>query len=364
MTLRLGEYLVYGELRNTRNYSTHGIAVLRGEAPGEETVLHLELTGDCGPDLKGKHFRFQPGKADNSGVHFVAEENTGIRDMQFGPTGTMTAQGWVRTLPSSVEEFLHRSKLGEPPPTPWKRHLYLEWYGPNGRTTIEMADAVVEECIRQPENDDDEGDWIPVPNLADVPDAADMERPSNPDFTIFRRDGDDVHIEHWTPPPAPERGEHGYESVPDDLQRTLDRESAAIDRAICGEDGSDEDGGTAELELMDYCLDHSEARSAASLLPDAGELPSPETLSDDEVEDRLKGLLTQLAMINITLDVCEHFTPRDCYCLLVNTLLEEKSAYEELIGTGWRQHFSTWEHCPDCEAEVQETMPDMEEEES
>lgn len=362
MTLRLGEYVVYGELRNTNNYSTHGIVVLRGKAPGEETVLRIDLTGNCDPDLEGKHFRFLPGEADDSDIHFVAEENTYVRDMQFGPTGIMTSQGWLRTLPCGVEEFLHRSKLGEPPPTPWKRRLFLEWYGPNGRTTIEMVGAVVEECIRQPEDDDDEGDWTPVPNLADPPDTADAEPAAGPEFTILRQDGDEVHIEHWTPPPGPERGEHGYESVPGDLQRTLDRESAAIDRAIRGEDGSGDDD-TAELELMDYCLEHGETQSAASLLPDVGELPRPETLSDEEVEGQLKVLLAHLAFINVAFDVCEHFSPRDCYCLLVDTILKEKNTYAELIGTGWTQHFSTYDYCQDCDAEVEETMPDMEDEE-
>ena len=66
----------------------------------------------------------------------------------------------------------------------------------------------------------------------------------------------------------------------------------------------------------------------------------------------LKGVLARLVMIGVVLDVCDHFTPRDCYTLLIDEIIKEDGTYEELVGTGWVQHFSTWEYCKACEEEM------------
>jgi len=360
MAVRLGEYVVYGELRNTRNYSTHGVIVLRGEAEGEETVVHLELTGNCDPDLRGKGFRFWPEETDAPNAVFSKERYAGFQESQIGPTGTMTAQGWVRTMPCPVDEFMRRAELNEPPPTQWKRRLYLEWYSQNGRVVVELAGPVVEECTRDPEGEEDEGDWAPLPNLALPPKAQGAQPTQGPHITMVRRDEDGVTIEDWTPE-NPARAAEGFDpSIPDALQRTLDAEAEAVDRAIRAGSDDKEDDDIAEFELMDYCIDHEEQQAPASLLGDMRQFPRPETLNDEEVESWLKVVLAQLALIGVALGVCEHFTPRDCYVLLLDTILPEPSVYEKLIGTGWVQHMMTHEYCPACEAEIDETMADAE----
>ena len=351
MAWRLGEYVVYGEIRNTSRYATRGVIVLRGEQPGGETHLHLDLCGDCGPDLHGKFIRFRPGREDEGKDFFRLEDYPRLRDRQIGPTGTMTAQGWVRTLPCSVEEFMRRTKLGEPPPTAWESRLYLEWYGQNGRVVIEMAGAVVEECVRAPVDDNDEGLWEPIPNLA-LPPGLGEEKPAGPEITVIRRQGDQVHTEREEPSDADE--ENGA-AIPDALQRQLDAEADAVERAIRGEGETTEaadpgDAAVRELEMMDHCLEHGEMRSISSLLGGADEWRPPEDMDDEEVEGTLKGLLALLAPLGIALDVCEHFSPRDCYRLLRDEILPEPNAYAELAGTSWVQHFSTYEYCADCEA--------------
>ena len=55
MTLRLSDLVVGGELFNTKHYSVHGWVQLRGQ----EHALHLELTGNCAPDLAGWHPRLE-----------------------------------------------------------------------------------------------------------------------------------------------------------------------------------------------------------------------------------------------------------------------------------------------------------------
>ncbi|MBI4556620.1 MAG: hypothetical protein HY706_03485 [Candidatus Hydrogenedentes bacterium] len=352
MAYRLGEYVVYGELRNMRNYSTFGMIVLRGGEPGEETVIHIELTGNCSPDLQGKHFRFRPGEYDTTGPVFRRGEHSRFRDCQIGPTGTMTAHGWVRTFTCPVEEFIQRAKLGEPPPTTWKRRLYLEWFSQNGRVVIEMAGPVVEECVRAAKDENDEGEWIPLPNLAPVPDEEEMKRTHGLGVTIVRREEDGIHTEHWESRKKPDVSDDENESAPDALQRELDREAAAVERAIRGEREADDDV-MREMELMDYCIDHSDGQPVHSLLEDFEDLPPPAELDDEEVEMRLKVLLSSLARIGVALDVCEHFTPRDCYALLREKILPKENVFGELAGTGWVQHMCTYEYCAECEAEFE-----------
>ena len=352
MALRLGEYVVYAEIYNTKNYATHGLIALRGQEVGQETIVNLDLTGNCDPDLRGKAFRFWPEKEDEEAAVFDKSQFPGFRDQQIGPTGTMTAQGWVRTLICPVEEFTRRAKLGEPPPTEWKRRLYLEWDSQNGRVVIEMAGAIVEQCIRLPKGKHDKGEWAPLPNLALPPCAMDERTPAGPEITVVRRDEEGIHTETWTPyDPAPEEG---YPSIPEALQDDFDDEAAEIDRAIRRESADDDDDFQRELELMDHCIEEGEGKPVGLLLPNADKLPPPETLDDAQVESQLKALLAQMAMIGVALNVCEHFTPRDCYRLLLDTILPEARAHDELIGTGWVHHMATWEYCPRCEDEYYE----------
>lgn len=360
MAFRLGEYVVYGELYNTRNYSVHGWIVLRGESPGHETVIHLDLTGNCGPGLRGKHFRFQPENEEADGPVFRTEEHTGFQQRQIGPTGDMTAEGWNRTLICPVDEFVRRSKLGEPPPTEWKRRLYLEWYSQNGRVVIEMPGAIVEECVHE-SKDEDLVEWAVIPNLAEHPESEAATPPRGPEFTVFERDGDDVHVERWRPVDRGCEDEDDDDaSLPDDLRRQLNAEAAAIDRAIGAGDDDDDEEALRDMELIDYCMEHAEERPVASFINGVNNLAPADDLDDDQIEVQLKAILGQLAMIGVAVDLCEHFTPRDCYRLLQEKLLKDATAYEELIGTGWVTHISTYEYCSQCEAEIDKEMQNRE----
>jgi hypothetical protein len=51
--------------------------------------------------------------------------------------------------------------------------------------------------------------------------------------------------------------------------------------------------------------------------------------------------------------VCEHFTPRACYELVLDTILPDLTTYEELIGTNTVQGVNTSEYCEACEAEFE-----------
>lgn len=359
MSIRLGEYVLCGELWTTSNYGVHGYVALRGEPNenGENMALRLELTGTTAPDLRGKHIRFEPAADDGTLKDFTWEEFKKLSLSQNGPTGTMTTQGWVRALPCSVEEFVSRCRLGEAPPTPWRDRLMLEWFSQNGRVTVELAGATVEYCTREPDenNEEDEGDWAPIQNLA-LPPEMDPSKQAGPTVTRFEVDDDSCHIDTIRPIPL---DLDDAENVGDDLQSALDADTRRIDRAIQGESVEELDDLDAH-KRMDYCLEHVETVSLSAFIGNFNALPKPDSLDDDAVEDELKALLARMVMHGVVLDVCDHFTPRDCYRLLVEEIVPEEGAYKELSGTGWVQHFSTWEHCKQCDAELEEEFKERE----
>jgi hypothetical protein len=76
-------------------------------------------------------------------------------------------------------------------------------------------------------------------------------------------------------------------------------------------------------------------------------------LSDADVESAFKVILRRLAMHSVALDMCEHFTPRDAYRLLVEEILPKYPVYPGLPLTGYVQHYSTWEYCRKCDEEFE-----------
>lgn len=354
MAIRLGEYVVQGTLYNTSHYGTHGYVQLRGEDDDNERMfLRFEVTGDPNPDLKGKHIRFAPAEDDGTQRVMPVAEYKSINPTQHGVTGTMTAQGWVRALPCSVDEFVYRSELGEPPPTEWRQRLMLEWFGPSGRVTIEMAGPTIEYCTREPDHDDedDEGDWEPLPNLALPPwiDASEREL----HITQFEITDGEVTVEERRP----------YDATPEEeayLQDALDRESARIDRAIAGESDDEARQQIEDLQRMDYCMEHGEKQPFDAYIGDWSALPKPDDLDDEAVEAALKSLLARLVMYGVVLDVCDHYAPRDCYRLLLEEIIPNEGIHEELIGTGWITHYATYEYCRACDEAFDKEYEEME----
>lgn len=348
MAARLGDYVVYGEVRNTHHYSTTGALVLRGATEGERTFVHLNLTGDCAADLRGKHICFWPADGEEAeGPVFPKEDYSCLQMEQVGPTGSMTAAGWVRVMPCSVEEFLRRVELGEPPPTTWQRRLYLEWFGQNGRVVVEMPGAYVEECIREPKSKDDEGEWVELANPTPFPAPGAERQKGGLEITAMEVVGDDVHVQRWAKAQADD------DADPADEYAGFEAGGEDDDEPLPPGRGNTVDDPIADLELLDECIEEGEGRPLATLLGDVDRLPRAEDLDDETVEAHLKDLLARMALINVVLDVCEHFTPRDCYRLLLNTIIPESEVFEELIGTGNIQHEMTHEYCPDCDLQFE-----------
>jgi hypothetical protein len=354
MALRLGDQVVCGEILNTRNYSVHGWIGLRGR---EQRVL-LQLTGNPEPDLAGRHIRFEARIDPVADESALEEPEPGLKKLawqQVGPTGTMTAARRIKVADSPPEESLRGTELGESPPTQWKRCLHLEWFSQNGHVILELIDPIIEfvepdESATDPPSHD-AGDPDAMDELAFDTDGIDE---SDVTASLEGEFGDDLLDDDE---PSPE--DDPYNLFPEDLQDLLEAETDAP--SWLDETGEDVPDSIRELELMDELIERGEGEPIETIFDSPLTLPSPDQLADDaEAEPVLKSLLAQLALYGIALDVCEHYSPRDAYRLLVEQICKEEGAYPELRNTQWVQHFMTSEFCEECDAEFEREYEERE----
>src|SRR5690606_28093208 len=144
-----------------------------------------------------------------------------------------------------TEEYIQRCRLGEAPPTEWGRHLYLEWYGQNGRVVVELAGAVVEMCTRQLDSsiEDDEGDWVPLPH---PPREEEPNASTGLEFTVVEMDGETAQIERWSPVESDPLSDNPIECEVDTEARNLEA-AARTDEDIL-----------YDAKLIDHCIDHED----------------------------------------------------------------------------------------------------------
>lgn len=315
MALRLSDYVIRGELINLRKNSTHGWLAL----DGLDGPLTFELTGDCDENLRGKHIRFE------AAPNPFAERALDLRSVrlaprQIGPTGQITAGRWVKTFECSVKEFVHRSRLGEAPPTTWKRLLYLEWFSQNGRVVVELAGAAIEVAL-----DDDGEEWAPLPEPHPSPDeiaaareSADLPPQTGLEITIVSAEGGTRR-----------------------LTLSGDEANDKIDRALF------------ESALINGAPEEWDGIPDVDLFAEPQVLPDPDSLSDEQAEIVLPMLLTQMAMLGIALHVCEHYSALAAYRLLVERIFPETHVLDNVKGDGWTREFLTSEYCAACAAEAE-----------
>lgn len=302
MAIRLDELVVCGEIDNTRPYSVCGWLKLRGyRAP-----MTLHLTGDCGPSLKGQRIRFEhPLPADDRDV----AESVELSDLawqQIGPTGSMS-------ISPAVDGSSGR--------------LSLEWFSQNGRVTLDLEGPVLETIPDEDEDDQEaiDEDQADLAALAGGEDDDDDEDP----YGLFPHD----LMEH-------------FDSQADDLDREILSEGALF------RDITDVDSMEDRIELEGVLI--------GNIFDPPIKLPRPEGLPDDAIEAALKALLARLARHGISLDVCEHYSPRASYQLLLDEICPFELTHPELDATRLVQHFSTSDFCETCEAEFEREVEEFE----
>ena len=354
MAWRIGEHVVRGELNNSRRNSVHGWMEFGGDHG-----IRVELTGNFDGDLAGRHIRFQTAAAVDGPDPTRPEELNSLEPRQIGTAGTMLLR-MVRVPRCSIEEFVRRSKLGDSPPVDEKPCLYLEWYSQNGRVVAEIVEPQIEYV-----SDDDQPvtEAEPEPLPRDEPDAG---GPSITGFSIdengtveeFTFDGhsDDLHKDDdmygLFPPELEEQLQSSNELAGTEFSADVDQpRERSWDEVIPGIDEE-----TKQMyEQWDEIFDGKRDEPVSSLFDPPLKLPPPDQLSNEaDAEEILKVLLGRLAQHGVAIDVCEHFSARDTYRLLIEEILPEANIHPNLPETGFVQHYSTWESCPQCEAEFEE----------
>lgn len=351
MTVRLGELIESGEICNTRWYSVHGWIRLRGS----ENPILLQLTGNCDPDLAGWRIRFRPRNRTGCVLMDPASlandptaesfDPASLAGEQIGPTGTMTGSRRVKVANCTRAELERRSRLDEPPPSIWKRSLYLEWFSQDGQVVVELADPIIEFV---------EFNRIDAPRESDSLLGGATTTSSEPS-------SDDVG--------ASSIGSNvdGSESCDDGVASPFDPDGVGCDES-CDEaeaepewwNDEDKPQFIREMELMDELIERGNGEIIGSLFEGPVRFLRPDQLDEAGAERSLKTLLAHMALFNISLDVCEHFSPREAYRLLIERICTEEQAYPELRHTQWIQHFTTAEFCPQCEAEWERECEELE----
>lgn len=348
MALRIQELVTGGEIYNNTKNSVHGRINLRGV----DRPIILDLTGNCAPDLAGRCFRFQvpgapqdpPETGEDPDDALVLLGLPRIAWAQIGPTGTFTAARRVRVTDCPPIELLNRCKLDEPPPMDWTRAMYLEWFGQNGRVVVEIANPIIEffeppatlgsaraDNAEEPEADPSTDP--PAFGAAESPWADDVD-----DACDVLSDDPGIHLME-----LPESSS----LIPDELQRQFDREARDLDRTLFGEPPE----FVREMELMDELIERGGGEPLGTLFDGALQLPRPDQLDEDGAEQAMKVVLAKFALYGVAFDICPHFSMKQAYELLIEEICPEQTAFEELRGTQWVQHYSTHDHCPECEAE-------------
>lgn len=347
MAWRLGDLVVRGEVFNLRRNSVHGWLELRDH----EQPLHFELTGNCSDELAGRHFRFEA----REGVIGEETDEAEPRDlaqlepMQIGPTGDMCLRQ-ARIPRCSTEEFLRRCRAGEQPPCDLKTCLHLEWFSQNGRLVLELVDPELE-FVAGPTPAYLAAQQSEAERKGEDADAA------SPFVTGIRSD-EDGEAEVFDPLAEDEEEDDPYGLFPKDLDEQL----------ATGEEGGEEtDESAARVEyppeideetrqqwaLWDEMLEGKHDVPIQTIFDPPLRIYPPDKLDDAQVAEALRLVLARLAEYGIALDMCQHYSPRDAYRLLLEEILPKHGTYPKLRATGFVQHYMTSEYCEKCDADFE-----------
>jgi len=325
MTLRLGEYVVAGEIINRRRNSTHGWLALRGQ---DHPVL-VQLTGDPSPELVGKRFRFEiPEDRPPADPPPVPLDFKQIASQQIGPTGEMRitqADGHTQVL--------------------------LEWFSQNGQVVVEIIDPELEWI----EDDDEDARRQKEAEATEKEDRGeDMEdSESSLDLGLEGLPSDDEDDPYGLFPPELDQelaaevhpGISGVDSEspaespePRDWSEVIPGIDPETKRMY--EEWDEVTYGTKDVPLTEIFDPPIKLYTAEQL----------EWLDEPTVATALKELLKRLALLGVALSICEHYTPQQTYRYLTQEILPEYGVHPRLPQIGWVQHYDTSEDCAECQA--------------
>jgi hypothetical protein len=368
MALRLGDYVVAGELINRRPNSTHGWLALRGE----ESPIIFQLTGNCGGELRGKHLRF--GVPDDRPPPKVPPlDSKKVASQQVGPTGEIV----LKQVRTSVD-----SKATKP-------CLYMEWFSQNGRVVIELVDPELEwadpdeeerkaaerraaaagEVLDDDEifmSDRDDGEGAAEYNAFEVP-PPDADEDADDPYGLFPpglddeladgSDQDDAEGDGEAASPAEDASDDvagddatGDDATGDDAAGEAKSQKRSWDDVIPGIDPETK----RMYEQWDEVTEGSQDVPFTEVFDPPIKIYTPEqmqALSDAEAEAAFKELLSRLALLGVAVAQCEHFSHRLAYRMVAEEILPRYGVHPRLPQIGWVQHYDTSEFCRKCQEE-------------
>lgn len=301
MTLRLSEYISGGEIINTRRNSVHGFLSLRGC----DRPIVLQLTGNCTGPLGGRYLRFEirvdPELDDMTDAQERMDE-THLAWMQIGVPGAMVAD-------------------------PQTSSVSLEWFGQNGRILVELTDVDIEFVNEEDEELDTSDDF-----------DDDLDTPADEPEGLWQESEES-------------EAEDPFGLFPDGLDDSLQSSSSTWN-------GEPDEDTLAQWKEWDEVVDGTRDVPLSSLFDPPIQLPPVDTLNDGQVAALLNTILIQLAHHNVAFHMCEHFTPRAAYTLLVDEILRQYGTHPDLPRIGFTMNFDTSEFCDECEAEFDRKYAD------
>ncbi len=359
MVLRIGEYVLSGELRNNRRNGVFGWIEF---AP--DVGVRIELTGNLSGDLAGKHVRFHtPLAASQSDVASTKETSApadvpetidGLADRQIGVVGEMGLRPAARASATASGQ----------------QSLYLEWYSQNGQVVAELPDCTLEYLEDESSGDSsepsdplDQGTFgigfteihvdqqgeahtshYPLGDSENDDDEEDDE-PHDP-YGLFTADLQRQVSESLGPMPD------DLDEVDDDPTESPGDSSGrprSWDEVMPGIDSETK----AMYEQWDEIFEGKKDQPISYLFHEPLRLPTVDNVtSHEQAEPLVRAILAQLALLSVALDVCEHFEPMDTYRLLMTEILPSAKVHPNLAASEMVQHYSTSDFCQLCEHEL------------
>ena len=370
MAHHIGDYILRGELRNTRANGVYGWLQFAPDAG-----VHMELTGNLRGQLAHKHIKFSTPRSHQTvaeQLQPLPDEIQRLVDRQIGVVGDVRMRR-VRVPTVPLPEFSQLDRDGQQRCSVEKDCLYLEWYSQNGRVVAEIVDPSIEYVDEhQPERDeppefepmgdgldssiaetylDLEGRAIDDDELqdelashgdADGEDDADADDP----YGLFAPDLDQSLADALKSPDAPLDGEF-EESYDEDggaaTPRSWDEVIPGLDPAI-----------KAMYEQWDEIFEGKKDEPVSYLFDTPLRLPPPDRVSTDrEAQPLVVAILAKLALLSVAVDVCEHYSSLQTYRLLMTEILPTAKVHPNLAASRMIQHYSTSDHCDVCDAEFE-----------
>ncbi len=368
MACRISDYVLAGELRNTRRNGVFGWIEF---AP--DYGICVELTGNMSGQLQGKHIKFRVQKAESDEQLEAGEfpdEVDKLADRQIGVVGEMVLRR-VRVPSIPIDDFLLLEEPAQEKHLVEKDSLYLEWFSQNGRVIAELVDLSIEFVDDQQtgdgesaasgsgEREEGAGGFTEIYVEDEAADAESYDTGDGDDededpFGLFGQDVRQAVADSLGPLPDEtfdenEPSDEDFSEEDSEGESAAEAEPRSWDDVIPGIDAE-----TKEMyEQWDEIFEGKKDEPLSYLFHTPLRLPLVENVtSDEEAERFVRAILAQLALLSVALDVCEHYGPLETYRLLMKEILPTAKVHPNLAASEMVQHYSTSDYCSQCDEEL------------